>query len=163
MGNDRLFGEAGIDNLYGEDGNDLLYGGSEGDSLTGGAGSDTLYGEAGNDLLNGSAGIDILNGGAGADRYLFDAGESGSTLTTADRIQGFSSAQGDIIDLGATGLTSFIGGTAFGNVAGQVRSEVIGGNTYVMGDVDGNGVADFIVRIDGVVMLGSGDFEFIAS
>ena len=161
-GNDYLFGEAGMDLLVGGNDNDLLYGGADSDTLSGGSGTDTLYGEAGNDRLVGGAGIDILNGGLGADSYEFDAGDTGSTIATADRIQGYNQGQGDVIDLSGAGLSSFIGGAVFGNVAGQVRSEVIGGNTFVMGDVDGNGVADFIVRIDGVVMLGSGDFVFVS-
>ncbi len=158
-GNDRIFGDAGLDQLDGNDGNDLLYGGAEVDQVYGGAGNDTLYGEAGDDLIRGDAGLDILNGGLGADTYLFlAASDTGATTATADRIQGFSSAQGDLINLQGIGVTSFIGTAAFNNSAGEVRTQLIGGNTYVQGDVDGDGLADFMIRVDGNVTLSSSDF-----
>lgn len=159
-GNDRVFGDAGDDVLSGENGIDLLYGGADSDTLFGGGGNDTLYGEAGNDILEGGAGLDILNGGLGADTFRFSAGDTGATIATADRIQGYSSAQGDQIDVSALGVTSFIGTAAFGNVAGEVRTQVINGNTFVQGDVDGDGVADFMIRLDGIISLTADDFVF---
>lgn len=159
-GNDRIFGDAGDDVLGGENGIDLLYGGADSDTLFGGGGNDTLYGEAGNDILEGGAGLDILNGGLGADTFRFSAGDTGATVATADRIQGYSSAQGDQIDVSALGVTSFIGTAAFGNVAGEVRTQVINGNTFVQGDVDGDGVADFMIRLDGIISLTADDFVF---
>lgn len=159
-GNDRIFGDAGDDVLGGENGSDLLYGGADTDTLYGGGGNDTLYGEAGNDILEGGAGLDILNGGLGADTFRFSAGDTGATVATADRIQGYSSAQGDQIDLSALGVTSFIGTAAFGNVAGEVRTQVINGNTFVQGDVDGDGVADFMIRLDGIISLTADDLVF---
>lgn len=159
-GNDRLFGDIGDDQLQGGDGTDLLYGGADNDAIFGGIGNDTLYGEAGDDMLIGEAGIDILNGGLGADTFVFTTGDSGATIATADRIQGFSSAQGDRIDLSAIGVSSFVGTAAFSNTAGEVRTQLINGNTFVQGDVDGNGVADFMIRIDGNVVLTGSDFFF---
>ena len=53
---------------------------------------------------------------------------------------------------------AFIGSAAFGNIAGQLRAETIFGNTYIQGDVDGDGVADFMIKLYGDVTLGSGDF-----
>ncbi len=162
-GNDRIFGDAGGDQLSGGDGNDLLYAGADSDTASGGAGNDTLYGEGGNDILTGGTGLDILNGGLGADTFVFSTGDTGATTATADRIQGFSSAQGDVIDLQFADVSSFIGAAAFSNTAGELRSELIGGNTYVQGDVDGDGVADFMIRIDGNVMLSSNDFLFVVN
>ena len=165
-GNDRLFGEAGIDSLNGGDGDDMLYGGADTDSLSGANGNDTLYGEAGDDSLAGNGGIDQLFGGAGADSFLFFSGSTGTTLATADRIRDFSSAQGDRIDLsfidavsgGADDGFSFIGSDAFTGVAGQLRAVVSGSTTLVSGDVNGDGVADFLIRVDGVHALAAGDF-----
>ena len=158
--NDRVFGDTGVDTLSGEDGNDLLYGGGDGDFLNGGAGNDTLYGEAGDDSLTGGTGLDILNGGLGADTYFFGQGDTGATIATADRIQGFNSSQGDLIDLSGSGATSFIGTAVFSNSAGELRTQLIGGNTYVQCDTDGNGVADFMIRVDGNVVLSNTDFNF---
>ena len=168
-GNDRLFGEAGADNLMGGNGTDLLYGGADDDVISGGAGTDTLYGEAGSDGLFGGAGVDQLFGGAGADFFgLLAVTDSGTTLATADRLRDFSKAQGDRINLDsidansiggtANDAFSFIGSGAFTGVAGQLRAEVIGGETRVTGDVNGDGVADFLIRIDGVHTLVAGDF-----
>ena len=165
-GNDYLFGQEGVDGLSGGDGDDLLYGGADNDSIFAGTGNDTLYGEAGSDLLTGSTGIDQLFGGAGADLFEFFTGDSGTTLATADRIRDFSQAQGDRIQLdgidaiagGADNAFSFIGAGAFTGVAGQLRAEVVGGETRVSGDTNGDGVADFLIRIDGVHALAAGDF-----
>lgn len=165
-GNDRLFGEAGSDRLEGGNGADLLYGGADNDGVLGDAGNDTLYGEAGIDTLIGGTGADQLFGGLGADTFLFQTGDTGTTIATADRIRDFAQAQGDRIDLAAidavTGGTdnafNFIGTAAFGNVAGQLRYEVVSGETRITGDINGDGVADFLIRIDGVHALGAGDF-----
>lgn len=159
-GNDRIFGDAGDDVLGGESGTDLLYGGADNDTLIGGDGNDTLYGEAGDDVLEGGAGVDILNGGLGADTFRFFGGETGATVATADRIQGFSSAQGDRIELNFLGAETFIGTAAFSNTAGELRYQLIGGNTFIQGDSNGDGVADFIIRLDGNIALTAGDFLF---
>ena len=160
-GNDRLFGDAGDDLLRGEDGTDLLYGGADNDMLRGGNNSDTLYGEAGDDNIEGGTGLDILNGGLGADVYRFLVGDTGATTATADRIQGFSSAQGDRIELNVFGVSNFIGTADFSNTAGELRTQLIGGNTFVQGDSDGDGVADFMIRLDGNIALSVSDFVFV--
>ncbi len=166
-GNDYLYGEAGIDTLDGGDGNDFLYSGVDGDTVLGGAGNDTVYGQDGDDLITGGSGIDQLFGGTGGDRFIYTAiGDTGATNATADRIRDFAQAQFDRIDLstidalsgGGDDAFSFIGSAAFGNVAGELRFQQISGATYVQGDIDGNGVADFIIRVDGVHVLTAGDF-----
>ena len=165
-GNDRLFGEVGADNLLGGNGDDLLYGGADGDLIDGEAGNDTIYGDAGNDIIRGSGGVDHLFGGADADRFFFIAGETGTTLATADRIRDFSRGQGDRIDLtgfdavagGADDAFRFIGSGAFTGSAGELRAAVSAGQTLVSGDTDGDGVADFLIRLDGVHTLTAGDF-----
>lgn len=163
-GIDRLFGEAGDDQLAGGTGNDLLYGGLDNDTIAGGANDDTLYGEAGNDVLTGGSGRDLLYGGAGTDRFVFDDGDSGATLATADRIMDFAS--GDRIDLSAIDAVAgnaassfnFIGTAAFSNVAGQLRYDVVGTETYIYGDTNGDGIADVLIRVQGNFALTGGDF-----
>ena len=85
-------------------------------------------------------------------------------LTTA--IERYRS-DGDLIDLSAVDANSlaggdqafaFIGTGAFTNVAGQLRYEQVGGNTYVYGDTNGDGIADFMIRVDGPHNLVLGDF-----
>ena len=167
-GIDRLFGEAGSDNIDGGAGNDLLYGGTDADRMHGAAGNDTIYGEAGDDMLLGDAGTDQLFGGLGADIFEFTSvADSSTSATTADRIRDFAQVQGDRIDLrqidadgalGGNDAFSFIGAAAFGTIAGQLRAVVTAGNTFIQGDVNGDGVADFIIRVDGVHTLTAGDF-----
>lgn len=105
IGNDVLFGDEGSDTLDGGDGNDTIIGGIGDDDLAGDAGADLLNGGQGNDTLFGDAGADTLIGGAGADSLVGGAG--GDTfvyevlLDAGDVIDGFSSADGDRIDLDA--------------------------------------------------------------
>lgn len=185
-GDDSMHGEGGNDNLQGGAGQDVLYGGIGNDTLKGDAGDDQLFGEDGNDLLYGAAGNDILDGGAGVNQ--FDAGAGADKLyggngqdtfvyrtadfqagaaSSMDDIFGFSSAQRDKIHLGAVDAKSgstvddgfkFIGTSAFHSVAGELRYEVSGGDSYVMGDMNGDGVADLKIHIVGVTSLTSADF-----
>jgi Ca2+-binding RTX toxin-like protein len=174
-GNDTLHGEAGADTLAGLGGNDLLYGGDDNDILSGAAGTDRLYGEAGDDtldgglhhdVLDGGVGIDMLTGGGDYDRFVFDTGDTSSVRANADHILDFSHAQGDLIDLhsidavfGTAGnqAFNFIGTAAFG-AAGDLRYEQQGGITYVEGDTNGDGIADFSIALDGTITLSTGDF-----
>jgi len=89
------------------------------------------------------------------------------TSGTADRIHDFSQAEGDQLDFSnvdANTLTggdqafSFIGNAAFGHHAGELRYYQQSGVTYVAGDTNGDGVADFTVRIDALHTLQASDF-----
>ncbi len=161
-GNDTLNGDAGNDILSGGAGDDSTNGGADDDTLSGGAGRDTLDGGAGNDILIGGVSRDILTGGSGSDRFIFGTGDFGGlTVNAAERITDFSAAEGDLIDLAGAGngaILSFVGSAAFSNSAGEVRFEVVGGNTMVYGDTDGDGVADFALRLDGVHALTGDSF-----
>ncbi|MGZ8346371.1 MAG: M10 family metallopeptidase C-terminal domain-containing protein [Allosphingosinicella sp.] len=146
-GNDTLDGGNNNDNLDGGADNDTLNGGNHNDTLNGGSGNDTLNGGNHNDLLNGGTGNDILTGGNQNDIFAF------SDLGGADQITDFKRGQ-DIIDLsaidavagGADNAFSFIGASAFSSVAGQLRSFSSGGNNFLAGDVNGDGVADFTIQ-----------------
>jgi serralysin len=100
----------------------------------------------------------MLTGGAGGDTFVW------TDLGGTDRISDFTSGS-DRIDLSGLDANSgtsgdqaftFIGASAFGNVAGQLRSYVDGGITYVAGDVDGNGAADFLINL-GIAQIVVGD------
>jgi Ca2+-binding RTX toxin-like protein len=167
-GNDIVNGDNGNDRVEGGANNDTLNGGDGNDVLLGGDGNDTLSGGIGNDLVEGGTGRDFLTGGDGLDRFRFDDGHfSGTTDVTADRIFDFSQSQGDRIDLsltdaingGADNAFTFIGTGAFTGVAGQLRFQQFGNSfTLVSGDTNGDGLADFAIRIDGLVTLVAGDF-----
>ncbi|MBL8770980.1 MAG: right-handed parallel beta-helix repeat-containing protein [Phenylobacterium sp.] len=141
----------------------ILVGGKGGDTLTGLAGNDSLSGGDGNDLLNGGVGADSLRGGAGADTFNFDAKALGSAV---DTIFDFRAAEGDkikvhSIDANATTAGDdafrFIGTTAFSRSAGELRYEVKAGDAYLMGDVNGDGAADFSIKLIGVGTLTRAD------
>lgn len=146
----------------------ILSGGDGNDVLNGAGGNDTLRGGTGGDRLDGGEGIDLLEGGAGADLFIFTtAGVAGSTKSTPERVLDFSHAERDQIDLrGIDANTTlagdqaftFIGSAAFGNHAGELRALVTTLNTYVYGDTNGDGVADFAIRLDGAPVLVQGDF-----
>jgi len=111
--------------------------------------------------------MDRFYGGTGADTFLFRDGDfAGMTSGTADRIHDFSQAEGDQLDFSnvdANTLTggdqafSFIGNAAFGHHAGELRYYQQSGVTYVAGDTNGDGVADFAVRIDGLFTIHASD------
>ena len=163
-GNDRLFGEAANDVLNGGSGSDSIYGGADNDGINGGADADTLYGEAGSDRVTGGTGRDMLYGGAGNDVFAFDDGDSGATVATADRVMDF--AVGDRIDLSAidaivmdsTTPFTFIGTAGFSQTAGELRYQFVGGETYISGDTNGDGIADLMIRVQGNVVLTAADF-----
>lgn len=145
-GNDIVSGDAASDTLYGNAGNDRLIGGD---------GADTLYGGTGDDLIRGGTGSDLLSGGAGADRFLFIPGDLG---VSGDRITDFSQTEHDRMDLSGYGPLTFIGAAAFSGVAGQLRATLGATSTLVQGDLNGDKVVDFAIRLDGQFLLTKSDF-----
>lgn len=158
LGNDLLSGDAGDDVLLGDFGNDTLRGGASNDTLFGGAGDDSLDGATGNDALDGGAGNDtflggagrdILTGGLGADVFLFTiAAQSNGSFV--DTVSDFTEGS-DRIDLsgidanaaqGGDQAFSFIGTAAFSG-AGQLRFIREGADLRLLGDTNGDGLADF--------------------
>jgi Ca2+-binding RTX toxin-like protein len=148
----------GIENISGSQAND---------SLVGHSGANTLQGWNGNDVLTGSGGKDTLTGGAGADRFVYGSAAQSPVGDGADLITDFSQAQGDRIDLAAidasTGAAgdqafTFIGTALFDGVAGQLRYAQSGGVTTIAGDLNGDKVSDFHIRLTGTIALAAGDF-----
>ena len=141
--------------LTGNSFNNAIYGTNGLNALVGGGGNDRLFGFAGNDTLDGGAGFDQMTGGAGNDLFVFHAAAD-STIGTPDRILDFASGdQIDLADIDAdTGLAenqsfNFIGTGAFTNTAGELRYQQVSGNTFVYGDTNGDGAADFAIRLNG--------------
>ena len=52
----------------------------------------------------------------------------------------------------------FIGTSEFTKVAGQLRYQVLDGDSHVSGDINGDGVADFTILLQHVDTLRAGDF-----
>lgn len=126
-----------------------------------GAGNDTFKGWNGDDLIDGGLGKDKMTGGKGEDTFIFTTvQDTGRTKNTADTITDFNGRQGDIIDLSAIDAKlavngdqafRFIGTRDFNDKAGELRYEIVKNDTYVYGDVDGNGKADFVIHLDGKI------------
>lgn len=169
-GSDRLFGRAGDDRLIGDGGHDRLSAGSGNDLLYGGSGNDTMIGETGADTLYGGIGRDVMTGDVGAsggydDVFVFTKVTDSLNNALSDSIIDFKIGE-DRISLSAIDAKSgtvandafsFIT-TAFTNVAGQLRLQTSGANTHVLGDVNGDGVADFRVILTGNLALTATDF-----
>ena len=153
-------------NLGGNEFDNSLTGNNGNNILTGGAGSDYLNALEGNDVVDGGAGQDFLSGGAGADSYRFErAGDS--VVGAADTIIDFTSGT-DRIDLSLVdansnlpGRDSFtaIGSNAFSGKAGELRWEASGSQTFVYGDTNGDGAADFAITVN-TATIAQGDFVF---
>jgi serralysin len=181
-GDDTLFGDrasrvsdgAGEDTLYGEVGKDVLYSGG---------GNDALDGGADDDILDGGTGRDTLTGGVGADVFQFEqfvnyfegtiTYDSGVGAAGRDVITDFSRAQGDKIDLSGIDAQvsfngdqafTFIGTDEFDGAAGQLRYDWVvtphhaHDTTRLSGDVNGDGVADFEITLNGLHALTASDF-----
>jgi Ca2+-binding RTX toxin-like protein len=147
---------------------DNLIVGHDGDNrLVGGFGDDDLRGGGGDDRLVGGPGIDRATGGVGSDEFVFLDGEVGASRRNADAILDFSRAEGDLIVL--EGIDSrpatddddvftFIGSGAFSGEAGELHARVVNGNTFVEADLDGDRVADLVIRLSGETVLTASDF-----
>lgn len=164
-GDDRLEGGAGDDIIRVTNGTNS--GGERG--LFGGTGDDHIHGGRGADTIDGGAGRDRLTGGGGADAFVFAPGETSADATHADRITDFDKFEHDVIDLthydavpGNSTIDAFIfvGTQVFDGDLGELRYEIVGDDTLVSGDVDGDMNADFFIRLNGNIFLGRSDFLF---
>ena len=125
--------------------------------ILGNAGTNVLSGGAGKDVLTGGGGKDSLTGGAGADAFIFTA-LADSTLAAPDLITDFNRADGDYIDLSRIDANSTLAGdqafsfvTAFSKQAGQatLAYDATTKITTFSADVNGDGVADFVLQVAG--------------
>ena len=135
-------------------------------SLKGAGGADTLDGRGGDDLVQGGAGRDMLTGGTGNDKFVFLDGDTSATRSLADHILDF--AAGDKVDLHnidanttlATNQAFHFVGTAGFTVGdpGELHYSTGSGTTWIEGDTDGDGTADFAIYMAGDHTLAASDF-----
>lgn len=117
--------------------------------------NDVLVGLDGNDTIDGGLGYDTMSGGGGADRFVFrSAAEIGWAAGSRDVITDFRQGE-DLIDLSVfdadpvgAGRQSFawIGANAHPLETGTLRYYFSGGNTLVTGDLNGDGIGDWMRR-----------------
>ncbi|HEY3050040.1 MAG TPA: M10 family metallopeptidase C-terminal domain-containing protein, partial [Polaromonas sp.] len=125
--------------------------------IAGGAGKDIINGGGGNDILIGGVGADTLTGGIGVDTFVLTAlGDSGVGALRdiiTDFVSGMDKIDFSGIDAntGVAGNQAFamLGTGAFFGVAGQLRYDVVGADTILQGDVNGDGIADFELQLTG--------------
>jgi Ca2+-binding RTX toxin-like protein len=169
-GFENVVGGSGADTIYGSASANRIEGGDSGDYLFGFGGKDEIAGGAGDDWINGGAGADRLFGGAGADRFQYlSVSESGPAAAAQDVVGDFDAL--DIIDLSLIDADKktpgdqtfdFIGTNVnFTKVAGELRSVWTAEGQLVQGDVNGDGKADFAIRLYDpahAITLSAGDF-----
>ena len=161
-----MLGGSAVSNGTGNTLANSLTGNGAANVLKGLAGTDVLRGGAGNDTLQGGTEKDTLVGGTGNDKFVFANGDSSASHSLSDHITDFAS--GDKIDLhlidADTGLTNdqafhFIGTAAFAvGDAGALHYSSGGGVTWIEGDTDGNGSADFAIYLVGDHTMVATDF-----
>lgn len=176
QGDDLLDGQNGDDTMFGGTGNDQLKGGGGTDFLAGGLGDDSLFGNDGNDILRGGdgndrliggLGKDVLTGGAGHDAFLFQLATESPKSSARDVIKDFSHAQHDKIDLSLMDANTklindqafkYIGDAAFTHHRGELHEIQLASKTFVEGDTNGDGKADFQIELTGHLHLVKADF-----
>ncbi|RVG73975.1 M10 family metallopeptidase [Sinorhizobium meliloti] len=150
-----------IERLYGSAFNDTLRGDNRANLLNGLAGNDMLNGRDGNDTLIGGSGADRLIGGGGADTFVFET-TAQSAPAFRDVIDDFASGV-DRMDLRSIDANSnavgdqaflFIGSNAFHGKAGELNFR----SGIVSGDVNGDGLADFQIKVMNLSALSGSDF-----
>jgi Ca2+-binding RTX toxin-like protein len=159
VGNLNGTGNGLANTLNGNPGNNTLDGAAGNDLLKGGDGSDTLIGGTGNDILAGGAGGDAF---AVRQASVYSSLDPGGRVLEVDTVSDFSTAGGDYLDLSA--IDAIAGGAddafvlvgAFSGAAGQMTLTFGGGTTTLRLDTDGDGAADYLMKINGNVTADSG-------
>jgi Ca2+-binding RTX toxin-like protein len=163
-----LTGTGDISGTGNSSGNKIT-GNSGNNTITGVGGDDTIFGMDGNDVIEGGAGWDTLSGGTGSDTFVFrslsDVGGGSTGLPSDILVEWGSGDKIDVSKIDAIASTStndkftFLGTGAFTG-AGQLRTvqNASRGETYVEGDVNGDGRADFSLVLTGVHNMAAADF-----
>jgi Ca2+-binding RTX toxin-like protein len=158
----------GVQNVIGTRFADVVYGGGHANHLIGGRGNDILQGFRGKDTLEGDVGKDKLSGGKGADVFVYKTAKDSTVAAKGrDTINDFSANQHDKIHLKAIDANtttagnqafSFIGQESFHHQAGELRYETRPNGSFVYGDRNGDGNADFAIFLKGLAVVDAGYF-----
>lgn len=153
---ENAIGSALADTFVGSNGSNRIDGGDGNDSITGGGGADELLGGLGSDsfLFRSTADFGSL---AGWDRVLdFDAGGNG---TGGVDLFDFSAIDANTRSAGRNDAFNFIGTGGFTGRAGELRVVYTSATeAIIMGDVNGDGVADFNLNVTYTGTIDTTDF-----
>ena len=170
FGENELVGSGGDDDLTGTDDADMINGRAGDDMLR----SDAID-DAGGDVpamaarsrMPAASDADSLYGGAGKDTFVFATGDSARKRSEADTIFDFSPRAGETIDLtewdanrredGHQSFT-FIGRQEFSGHAGELRYVIGRSDIWIEGETNGDGRADFTIRLDDAGKLRADNF-----
>lgn len=144
----------GVENVYAGDGDDTLTGTNAANSLAGGRGAD------------------LLTGGKGSDDFIYRLVRDSRSVESHDLIKDFGKGDDIVLtridavqdELDINDKFSFIKGAAFGEVAGQLRFELVDAAgkkndfTFVTADIDGDATADLMIALSGLHKLKATDF-----
>ena len=145
-GNDTFDGHGGITRaIFGETGDDVLIGGVISERIDGGLGHD------------------VMAGGPGGDKFDFNAIADSLVGVNCDKINGFSHAQGDRIDLSTIDANQtlghagnqafvFIGAQTFAAHAGSGEVRYAGGIIQI--NVDGDSAPEMEIRVGPALLAG---------
>lgn len=145
--------------------NNRISGNAENNIISGGAGADTLLGGTGSDSLTGGADRDLLYGGVDTvrDVFIFNSVAESVSGATRDIVYNFASGTDDI-KLNLIDANSLLAGDqAFGfngtsATANSLWFVDVGTDIIVRGDISGDSVYDFEIRIVNINTVVAGDF-----
>ena len=154
---DYLSGRAGNDRVAGRNGDDILLGGDD---------SDHLRGERGSDALKGHKGRDVLSGGPGADRFIFNDLTHSRPGARRDIIADFEQGVDriDLRDIDARKEAGdqafvFLGMRRFTGAGGELRYQIVRGDTIVSADTNGDKKPNLQIKLIGAFDLTDMDFR----
>lgn len=152
------------DTIIGNDFADRINAFAGDDLLMGKGGDDNLFGNAGNDTISGGRGNDRLTGNAGADHFRFGPGNNGlDRITDFNQLDG-GAAEGDVLEISAPVLGTFVWLGADSFTGGADNSEARAEGDRVQIDLDGDGLVDIRIRLIGLTssdQVSEADFLFI--
>lgn len=157
-----LINRSAADGFY----NMIIMPGATIEKVVGSAVRDRIIGTTGDQILSGGLGKDMLTGKGGADNFTFASAVEAGIGKACDTITDFQSGK-DRIDLSAIipdNVFDLIGKRAFQSIAGELRAFMddrrgtAKDTTYVQGDIDGDAVTDFQIKLTGLHMLQDADF-----
>ena len=152
-------GTSGIDIIKCGTGVHIINGGDGVDQIRGGTSADIIDGGAGNDKIIGFTGADIITGGTGSDQFRYLLASDSGIGAAADRITdyaigvdrlNFSAIDTDAIMPGVQGFAFVANGAFSGSGAASIRYTKSGADLLVQADVNGDGIADMDIILQGL-------------